>query len=407
MLTLASLFDGVGGWQLAAVRSDVKPLWSSEIEPFAKKVTAAHFPETKQLGDINEINGGAVEPVDIICAGSPCQDLSIAGKRAGLEGKRSNLFYQAMRIVREMQVKTNGLFPKFFIWENVTGAFSSNERRDFQAVLEEIGQTDIPIPGSGRWARAGMVRGQKCGIAWRTLDAQFWGVPQHRERIFLIAGFGNWGGTVEVLFECESVQGNTSQGQREGEGTSLDARKGSFETGRNDIADMILCDQGGERMDVKQGVVSTLRATSNHPPIIFPSKSYSEYAEGKPAATLKAQGGVLGGGSENLVVEMYENHPADARINGPIKVAPTLSTRITSGGSPPLVCQADSDYQRIARRITPLEAERLQGLPDNWTAYGSDTARYKAIGNGMAQPCADYVMQQVVKALERGENDFS
>ena len=170
---------------------------------------------------------------------------------------------------------------------------------------------------------------------------------------------------------------------------------------------MILCDQGGERMDVKQGVVSTLRATSNHPPIIFPSKSYSEYAEGKPAATLKAQGGVLGGGSENLVVEMYENHPADARINGPIKVAPTLSTRITSGGSPPLVCQADSDYQRIARRITPLEAERLQGLPDNWTAYGSDTARYKAIGNGMAQPCADYVMQQVVKALERGENDFS
>ena len=167
---------------------------------------------------------------------------------------------------------------------------------------------------------------------------------------------------------------------------------------------MILCDQGGERMDVKQGVVSTLRATSNHPPIIFPSKSYSEYAEGKPAATLKAQGGVLGGGSENLVVEMYENHPADARINGPIKIAPTLSTRITSGGLPPLVCQADSDYQRIARRITPLEAERLQGLPDNWTAYGSDTARYKAIGNGMAQPCADYVMQQVVKGIMRGKD---
>ena len=200
------------------------------------------------------------------------------------------------------------------------------------------------------------------------------------------------------------MQRDTSQGQREGESTSLDARKSSFETGGNDIADMILCDQGGERMDVKQGVVSTLRATSNHPPIIFPSKSYSEYAEGKPAATLKAQGGVLGGGSENLVVEMYENHPADARINGPIKIAPTLSTRITSGGSPPLVCQADSDYQRIARRITPLETERLQGLPDNWTAYGSDTARYKAIGNGMAQPCADYVMQQVVKGIMRGKD---
>lgn len=243
------------------------------------------------------------------------------------------------------------------------------------------------------------------------------------------------GGTVEVLFECESVQGDTSQSQREKESTSDDARKSTFETGRNDIADMILCDQGGERMDVKQGVVSTLRATSNHPPIIFPSKSYSEYAEGKPAATLKAQGGVLGGGSENLVVEMYENHPADARIKGPMKVAPTLSTRITSGGSPPLVCQTycvctenrrqgkpynkeksftlntcdrhvvcETIQQKIARRITPLEAERLQGLPDNWTAYGSDTARYKAIGNGMAQPCADYVMQQVVKGIMRGKD---
>lgn len=216
MLTLASLFDGVGGWQLAAIRSGVKPLWSSEIEPFAKKVTAAHFPETKQLGDINEINGGAVEPVDIICAGSPCQDLSIAGKRAGLEGKRSNLFYQAMRIVREMQVKTNGLFPKFFIWENVTGAFSSNERRDFQAVLEEIGQTDIPIPGSGRWARAGMVRGQKCGIAWRTLDAQFWGVPQHRERIFLIAGFGNWGGLSKYYLSARACKGILRRAKEKG-----------------------------------------------------------------------------------------------------------------------------------------------------------------------------------------------
>lgn len=216
MLTLASLFDGVGGWQLAAVRSGVKPLWSSEIEPFAKKVTAAHFPETKQLGDINGINGGAVEPVDIVCAGSPCQDLSIAGKRAGLEGKRSNLFYQAMRIVREMQVKTNGLFPKFFIWENVTGAFSSNERHDFQAVLEEIGQTNIPIPGSGRWARAGMVRGQKCGIAWRTLDAQFWGVPQHRERIFLIAGFGNWGGLSKYYLSVRACRGILRRAKEKG-----------------------------------------------------------------------------------------------------------------------------------------------------------------------------------------------
>lgn len=195
MITLGSLFDGIGGWQLAAVRNGVKPLWNSEIDPFPASVTKKHFPDTIQLGDVTKIDGAEIAPVDIICAGSPCQDLSIAGKRAGLEGKRSNLFYHAMRIVREMREKTNGVYPKFFVWENVTGAFSSNRGRDFQSVLEEIGQTDIPMPRGERWARAGMVRSKDCGIAWRVLDAQFWGVPQHRERIFLVAGFRGWGGT--------------------------------------------------------------------------------------------------------------------------------------------------------------------------------------------------------------------
>ena len=209
MITLGSLFDGIGGWQLAAVNNGVKPLWSSEIDPFPASITKKHFPDTIQLGDVTKINGAEIPPVDIICAGSPCQDLSIAGKRAGLEGERSNLFYHAMRIVREMREKTNGVYPKFFVWENVLGAFTSNSRRDFKAVLEEIGQTDIPMPASGRWARAGMVRSKDCGIAWRTLDAQFWGVPQHRERIFLIAGFGKWGGDVQVLFEPESMRRDT------------------------------------------------------------------------------------------------------------------------------------------------------------------------------------------------------
>lgn len=207
MITLGSLFDGIGGWQLAAVRNGVKPLWSSEIDPFPASVTKAHFPDTVQLGDVTKINGAEIPPVDIICAGSPCQDLSIAGKRAGLEGERSNLFYQAMRIVREMREKTNGLYPKFFVWENVLGAFTSNDRRDFQAVLEEIGQTDIPMPASGRWARAGMVRSPKFGIAWRVLDAQFWGVPQHRERIFLVAGFGKWGVTYRYSLSPRACEG--------------------------------------------------------------------------------------------------------------------------------------------------------------------------------------------------------
>lgn len=209
MITLGSLFDGIGGWQLAAVRNGVKPLWSSEIDPFPASITKKHFPDTIQLGDVTKINGAEIPPVDIICAGSPCQDLSIAGRREGLNGKRSGLFYHAMRIVREMREKTNGKDPKFFVWENVTGAFTSNGGRDFQSVLEEIGQTNIPMPRGGRWARAGMVRSKGCGIAWRTLDAQFWGVPQHRERIFLVAGFREWGEYVQVLFKPESVRGNT------------------------------------------------------------------------------------------------------------------------------------------------------------------------------------------------------
>ena len=242
LIKVGSLFDGIGGWLLAATHAGAIPTWSSEIDPFPSSVSHAHFPNAKQLGDITQVKGDEIEPVDIICAGSPCQDLSIAGQRAGLSGERSNLFYQALRIVREMQVKTNGAYPKFFIWENVTGAFSSNGRRDFQAVLEEIAETNIPIPGSGRWARAGMVRSKQCGISWRVLDAQFWGVPQHRERIFLIAGFGKWGGLTEVLFEPESVRRNNTTSEESGEATpagtgrSADAASWGFGNGQVDSA---------------------------------------------------------------------------------------------------------------------------------------------------------------------------
>ena len=217
MLTLGSLFDGIGGWLLAAVRNGVKPVWSSEIEDFPMKVSHAHFPDVVQLGDVTKIDGSKVIPVDIICAGSPCQDLSVAGKQKGLAGSRSNLFFESVRIVREMREKTNGLYPKFFVWENVPGAFSSNHGHDFQAVLREIAETDIPMPGTGRWAKAGMVRSERVGIAWRVLDAQYWGVPQRRKRIFLVADFRG-GCAAEILFKPESVCRNTAAGSGEMEG---------------------------------------------------------------------------------------------------------------------------------------------------------------------------------------------
>lgn len=206
-ITVGSLFDGIGGWCIAAQRNGAVPIWSSEIEPFCMEVTKKHFPNVIQLGDIRKIKGDKIPPVDIICAGSPCQDLSIAGKREGLKGERSGLFKTANDIVSDMLRATRGEYPKYFIWENVLGAFSSNKGRDFQAVLSEITQADIPMPRSGRWSRSGMVRSKRCHLAWRVLDAQYWGVPQHRERIFLIACFGNRGVDRKYYLSPKACQG--------------------------------------------------------------------------------------------------------------------------------------------------------------------------------------------------------
>ncbi|MBQ3337182.1 MAG: DNA (cytosine-5-)-methyltransferase [Selenomonadaceae bacterium] len=201
-MTLGSLFDGIGGWQRAAVRAGVTPLWSSEIDTFCQAVTKRHFPKTIQLGDINRIDDAP--HVDIITAGSPCQSLSIAGRREGLKGA-SGLFFKAIELVRRIR-------PKFFIWENVPGALSSNRGLDFQTVLEEILQEPVPLPR--HWSNAGLVDGRHCQLAWRILDAQFFGLAQRRKRIFLVADFGGRRAG-QILFEPASVRRNskTSESQ--------------------------------------------------------------------------------------------------------------------------------------------------------------------------------------------------
>ena len=228
-LTLGSLFDGLGGWLLAAKENDIKPIWSSEIDDFPMAVSKYHFPETQQLGDITKLDGAKLTPVDIICAGSPCQDLSIAGKREGLAGERSGLFRKAIDIVRCMQKATNGEYPKWFVWENVPGAFSSNKGHDFRVVLEEITETDIPMPDSGRWSKSGLVRSPKCNVAWRVLDCQYWGRPQRRARIFLIAGLGA-NSRPEVLFESESLSRDTEASKDEGKGATRDTTQSTDKT---------------------------------------------------------------------------------------------------------------------------------------------------------------------------------
>ena len=183
-LTLASLFSGSGGFELGGLISGITPLWASEIEPFPIRVTTKRLPQVEHYGDVSTLDGAKLPPVDIITFGSPCQDMSIAGKREGLGGSRSNLFYQAVRIVKEMRCKTDGRYPRFVVWENVPGAFSSNKGEDFKAVLEEICKVKDPcvyVPGSAKWQNAGEILGDGYSVAWRVFDAQFWGSPPEKE----------------------------------------------------------------------------------------------------------------------------------------------------------------------------------------------------------------------------------
>lgn len=176
-MTLGSLFDGIAGFPLAAAQNGIKTIWASEIVGDCIDIVKKHFPEIQHLGDITKINGGEIPPVDIISFGSPCQNLSTAGNQKGLDGEKSQLFFEAIRIIYEMRGATNGKYPKYIIWENVAGAFSSNKGQDFRRVLEEITKTYIPMPNSRRWATSGMVRSAAGSTAWRQLDAQYWECP--------------------------------------------------------------------------------------------------------------------------------------------------------------------------------------------------------------------------------------
>lgn len=300
-LTLGSLFDGSGGFPLGGLISGIAPVWASEIEPFPIRVTTKRLPFMKHYGDVSKMDGGNIEPVDIITFGSPCQDMSIAGKREGLDGNRSGLFYEAVRIIKEMRCATNGKYPRYIVWENVPGAFSSNKGEDFRCVLESvcrIADETVSVPSVKKWQSAGSIVGDGYSVAWRVLDAQYWGVPQRRKRIYLVADFAG-GSAGKILFESEGVSGYSAEGFRSWQGAAADAGEGFGETGT-----FCLNDQGGQRMDLTEDVTNTLRAESHHPPLVF------------------------------------ENHSQDSRYTGPLDVAQTvLSTFGTGGNNQPFVVE--------------------------------------------------------------------
>lgn len=405
-MKLMSLFDGSGGFPLAASLCGIEPVYAAEVEPYPIAVTKNRFPKMKHLGDVSKVKGGEIEPVDIITFGSPCQDMSIAGKKAGLkhadmgddETTRSGLFLEVIRIIKEMREATNGVYPRYAIWENVPGAFSSNRGEDFRTVLEEfirVKEKDAVMPAvpQAGWAYADCISGDGWSIAYRVFDAQYWGVPQRRRRIYLVADFRGECAQ-EILFKRESLRGYFEAGRTPWQGIAADAQNCVGTAIGGDCTPTVLapvavyCHQGNgksptlraeahgnapyvinkktlvydganitsplnktnpqagdpchtngiDRADTAgcngKGVCEdkcyTLNTIDRHA-VCFPQQVYNKFIQEDIEATLKASGGTYGGGSENLVAE-----------------------------------QSFSPIRYIVRRLTPTECARLQGFPDWW-----------------------------------------
>ena len=294
-ITLGSLFDGSGGFPLGGVLAGITPIWSSEIEPFPIRVTTARFPNMKHYGDISAIDGSELEPVDIISFGSPCQNLSVAGKREGLDGDRSSLFYEAIRIVKEMREATNGKYPRYIVWENVPGAFSSNKGEDFKAVLEEICKVkdeQVSVSKPSKWENAGRIMGDSFSIAWRLLDAQYWGVPQRRQRIYLVADFDG-GSAGKILFESEGLSGYSAESFKSWQNAANGITEGVGETGETDSLMFENHSQDTRYrgpLAVAQTVSSTYGTGGNNQPFVVQTPK-----------TLKVRCGCEGGGKGALV----------------------------------------------------------------------------------------------------------
>ena len=382
-LTLGSLFDGSGGFPLGGLISGIQPVWASEIEPFPIRVTTKRMPFMKHYGDISQMDGGKIEPVDIITFGSPCTDMSVAGRRAGLEGQQSVLFYQAIRIIKEMRCATNGRYPRYCVWENVPGAFSSNGGEDFKAVLEAVinvaePEAQVPMPEKNRWPYADCYMGDGWSVAYRVLDAQYWGVPQRRKRIYLVADFAGRS-AFDILFKSEGLSGYSAEGFRAWQRTAGSAADCAGTSG------ICLNDQGGQRMDVTDDVSATLRAEAHHPPCVLESagfctehssKSRSIGYEEETSPTLRA--GVV------PAAVALENHPTDFRVKiSDDGMVQTLTSRMgTGGGNVPLVM----GKQTTAYGICSKDSNAMKSDNPHSGFYEADTAR-TLDGNGGNPAC--------------------
>lgn len=390
------------------------------------------------LGDITQIRGDRVPTVDVIIGGSPCQDLSVAGKRAGLAGERSGLYMEQIRIIKEMRSNVRadghlrGKSPRYMVWENVPGAFSSNGGEDFRAVLEEAAhiacpECVIPRPENGKWRNAGCIMGDGWSIAWRVHDAQFWGVPQRRRRIALVADFGGRSAP-EILFEREGMRRNPAQSGAAREGIASDAEgcagaaisfvnRGHYCLG--DISETIRSACNSDTPCVVYNEESvTSKTNASNPAIGDPCHTLGSTGASR---TICIQGNVVdrdancnGKGWRDDDVSFTLNtidRPAVC-ISGD-DVADTLDASYYKGCGERGFKERTVIADRAAvRRLTPLECERLQGYPDGWTDIGewvdskgkrhqtTDSARYKALGNSIALPYWRYLLKRISAQFE-------
>lgn len=378
----------------------------------------------KHLGDITKIHGDKIEPVDCITFGSPCQGLSMAGKRLGFDDNRSVLFLDAARIIKEMRTATNGMYPTFAVWENVPGAFSSNGGEDFRAVLEELARVEqpdasIPLPSGrgGRWNKAGAIAGNGWSLAWRQLDAQYWGVPQRRKRIALVADFRGQR-AAEILFERTGVSGNfdeSIQTWKEIAGLATNCSAGNDRM----VGKRAFCISGNtvDRKTNQNGsgiresgsfTVNTVDRRNPAQPVVLESNQiHATVTQTGICPTLPASMGMGGG----YVPMITDRKVFDARGNGDGQIAPTITgdheNRITDYTALAVERNPTKKIAQIVRRLTPTECERLQGYPDGWADIGdwtdnngkkhkyADSPRYKALGNSIALPQWLWLVQRM------------
>ncbi len=376
-LTLGSLFDGSGTFPMAGILSGIIPVWASEIEPFPIAVTRKRLPFMKHYGDISKLNGAELPPVDIITFGSPCTDLSVAGKRAGIQAERSGLFFEAIRIIKEMRCKTNGEYPKYILWENVPGAFSSGGGEDFRCVLEEIckiADESAVIPKPAKWHNAGEILGGHYSVAYRLFDAQYWGVPQRRKRIYLVADFtGECAG--KILFESEGMSGYSAEGFRAWQR----AAGGAADCIREASSEICLNDQGGNRMDVTEDMTCTLRAEAHHPPCVLSAGFCTEHsAKARGIGYEEEKSPTLRAGVVPAAIAI-DNHPADSRVSissdGNVQ---TLTSRCgTGGGNVPMLLEYPKAYG-----ISAFESNAMKSANPHSGVYEADTSRTLDCGGG-------------------------